>query len=526
MKNLFFPLMMVLLVAACAPRDVAMSGGSGGGNGKVTPATVSPDEVVIVQNNGELPKTCPNTNAYKTIDSPIASDNDVFAGKVTASFAAGDRNCFRIGDVIDLQDHVNNGPSRGKVKILRVEILAATAVTADQAKAFNLDLATFKQNVLAELARVKAIPKGQPGGFDPKGMVAITFFQYLGKDGNTPPPTGNDNGSGNGNNGSGNGNSGNGSTTTTGENFTVDQDGQLPKTCTGKPYLTIDSPKQYDNDVFAGKVTASFAAGDRDCFKIGDTIDLQDRTGGASRGKVKITRVDVLPATDMTESQAKAFNTTLADLKKRVQDEFDRIKAIPKGQPGAFDPKGMVAITYFKYLGIDGNGTLPGGPPPVQVVQPPQGSGAIVQVTGDGHVAPTCPQNFKPSTVIYLPESNDADIISGKLIGVMRAGEQNCFTIGSTVSLQAPPKFNGDVEPERAKLKIAWVEIIPVDKLNNDHAQILNTTLDAVRTQAAALLQEASAVYNPKNTVNITVFEYVAGSNMPSQTSPTPVTNP
>lgn len=464
MKNLFIPMMVVLLVAACGPRDLAMDGGSRGGN-------VDTNSYLVVQNVGELSSTCKKGSPFTTIDSPKEFDAQIFSGKITASFQAGDQNCFRIGDVIDLQDR-QGGASRGKVKILKAEMFHISKLTQTQADAFNTTVDVLRGRIETEMARVKAIPKGQPGGFDPREMVSITYFQYLGADGNLPPGTG--------------------------ENvdlyLKVDTVGDLAETCPGNPYTTIDSPKELDEQVIAGKVTASFQAGDRNCFRIGDVIDLKGRLDTNSRGKVKILKAEILHHTKLTVEQAKAFNMTLEVFASKVKAELDRVKAIPKGEPGGFNPKGMVSITYFQYLGMDG--TTPVTPAPA----------TIVEVTTNATVSPTCPATFTPSKSIDIPADKDPQIISGDLMGFMAPGDRNCFQIGSIVSLKAKPKVEGEITPERAKLKIAWVEIVPVDLLNQNHATIMNMTLPELK--AAAQLATSSVTF-ANNTVNITIFEYI-----------------
>ncbi len=294
-------------------------------------------------------------------------------------------------------------------------------------------------------------------------------------------------------------NNGGGAKTNPDTFITVTQNGDLSETCPGNPFKTIDSPAQYDDQIFSGKITASFQPGDRNCFRIGDVIDLQDRSGGPSRGKVKIKKAEVFHFSKLNADQAKAFNTSLDTLRGRIRAELDRVKALPKGQPGSFDPREMVSITYFEYLGMDGSG---GGEEPTDVALT-----EILEIEDEGAVPPTCPKDYTPSKSIDLPEDKDADIKSGKIIGFLRIGDQNCYQIGSIVSLKAKPKNKGEVTPERAKLKIAWVEIIPVDKLNNDHAAILNMSL--IELKATVDEQIKSVTFNAKNTVSITVFEYV-----------------
>ncbi len=240
-----------------------------------------------------------------------------------------------------------------------------------------------------------------------------------------------------------------------------------------------------------GVITAALGVGDRNCFRIGDEVLLQNRNG-QPRGRVKITRAEVNHASKITESQAKALNMSVSELQAYATNEMAKVKAIPKGEPGGFDPKGMVSITFFEFLG-DAD-VIPA-------------LTEIIEVNEPGSMAVTCPKDFTPAKTIDIPEKFDGDIMSGKLIGYLQAGDRNCYQIGSIVNLQMKPKVKGETTPIRAKLKIAWVELVPLSKLNDDHAAIMNMTLDQLKVSANEAIKAVK--FDSKNTVSITVFEYV-----------------
>jgi len=276
--------------------------------------------------------------------------------------------------------------------------------------------------------------------------------------------------------------------------FVIDKEGDRSPTCLDEApdWKNMPYPADMEDEIIAGDVTASMTAGNRSCYRIGSEVLLQNRTkenpDAPIIGKAKIIRVEVIPAASLGKLHAAGLGVSISEAKGMGEDMIAAAKAKPKGQ-GGFDPAGMINIAFFEYVGE-------GEPPPAPVTD-------IVMVDESGKMAPTCPKDFTPSKTMDIPAEKDADILNGKMIGWLTAGDRNCFAIDSVVSLKAktPDAL------ERAKLKIAWVEIVPVAKLNQDHAAIMNMTLEELKTFADAAIKAAK--FDAKGMVNVTVFEVV-----------------
>ncbi|MBY0383693.1 hypothetical protein K2X05_00925, partial [bacterium] len=85
----------------------------------------------------------------------------------------------------------------------------------------------------------------------------------------------------------------------------------------------------------------------------------------------------------------------------------------------------------------------------------------------------------------------------------MAAGEKNCFEVGSQILLQ---EKNG---PERAKLKVLRVEIVPLNQLTVIHSSSMGLSYSEFYSLVQTSLESLNG---PKNRINMTFFEYIADS--------------
>lgn len=290
-------------------------------------ATVTPqsEDIVVIDKEGDRALTCPATMADHTnLRSPVEFDEKVYSGKVTAALNAGDRNCFKIGAEVNLQNGTT-APSRGKVKVVKVEIVPLAKLTAYHAKALDMTI---------EEAKALADKEISTAPFNSKATVNVTYFTYV----SGGPTAGGAPASG---------------------ILVVDQEGVRPTTCPANmaDHTNLRSPVEFDEKVFAGKITAAVGAGDRNCFKIGSVVNLKNGNQGDVRGEVKVVKVEILLYTELSDEHAKALDMTLDEIKAYAQKE---IASAP------FDAKGKVNITHFEY------GSVSSGGGPTEVVIPPQ----------------------------------------------------------------------------------------------------------------------------------------------------------
>lgn len=312
---------LLLLIASCGPRDVAMDGGVSGA-GKPT----------VVSANGERPSSCPAKKVDEVfLRSPVEMDNEVFTGKVTAALGAGGQNCFRIGSTVNLQNG-KAGDVRGKVTITKVEIIPLELLSTTHALALGKSESAVRAFALEEIEKAKDV-------FEAKGMVSITHFKFVeGSATGVVVPKLED-------------------------IVVVDKQGERPASCPTKKAddVALRSPVELDGDIFNGTVTAALGAGAQNCFRIGATVNLQNGKAGEVRGKVTVTKIEVLPLEQLSKAHGKALGKSESALKAHALEEIEKTKDI-------FDAKGMVSITHFKFVEGSATGVTPIGEIPIPVL--------------------------------------------------------------------------------------------------------------------------------------------------------------
>ncbi|MCC6138670.1 MAG: hypothetical protein IT287_08550 [Bdellovibrionaceae bacterium] len=295
--------LLVMLFAACGPRDVAMDGGNVSGNGKPTVLTAS----------GERPSTCPAKKGDETaVRSPIELDNEVFTGKITASLGAGGQNCFRIGATVNLQNG-KAGDVRAKVVITKVEIIPLESLSTTHSLALGMSESAVKTFALAEIEKAKDV-------FDAKGMVSITYFKYVeGSATGVVIPKGQD-------------------------LVTVDKQGERPTTCPAdfKDSTRLIVTSENNEKVFSKKITAVMDAGDRNCFKIGAEITLNNAKDTPAIAKAKVLKVQIVSKDKLDKTHAAALGVDEKNLKALAEEKIAGVK---------FDALGLVHITFFELIG-------------------------------------------------------------------------------------------------------------------------------------------------------------------------------
>jgi hypothetical protein len=498
----------LLALSACGPRDVAVTGTKNFGN------STTPSGPAVVEKAGTRAESCPAKNPNATyITGAEENDARIFSGEVSAYLSPGDRNCFLIGSEVNLQNASKanpNAPIRAKLKVIRVEIVAAADMTTAQAAALGMTLTEAKAYAQQEMDRTKDI-------FKSNGMVTITFYE-LNKSSVDPtklvtPPD--DTGNGGASEG----------TDTVQTIMLVAQEGTRSPTCPEKntDWLNLTAPEVQDAQILSGAITATIGIGDRNCYKIGSILPLQNGKAGPVRAQVIINQVQIVPYSALNKIQAKALGMELAALKLYARTELDKAKAAAK-----FDPKETVTITFFEISDgaapvVDDGPAVPSTPvstpvgtpvatPVTTPVATPVTPAVIPEpllITIVGERSSTCPTKNTDYSYISIPTMFDAQIFSGAITADISSGDRNCFRVGAEVVLQASLKSDPNA-PVRAKLKIEKVLVIHRSKLTDVEAKALGSDLVSLQARIDKMFAAASGSFDPKGMVSLTFFSVVS----------------
>lgn len=276
--------------------------------------------------------------------------------------------------------------------------------------------------------------------------------------------------------------------------FVVDEEGERAETCPADKadYSSLVIPEGDQDGVLGGTVKAVIEPGNRNCFRIGATAQLKmDFASEDILAEVIVKKTEGIALSKLGKKHAEAFGMTVADLKARGKALIDEVEAQKK-----FRPEGMVNITYFELPGAEQDSTE-------NEVEVEQNLQTLI-FTKMGDRSTTCSKKSKSWTFISIPQEQDENIKSGKMIGWMAAGEKNCFEIGSQILLQ---EKNG---PERAKLKVLRVEIVPLTQLTVIHSSSMGMSYAEFYELVETSLEKLTN--GPKNVINMTFFEYIADS--------------
>lgn len=306
MIKLFLPLTIALFVVACGPRDVANGrNGNGGGPGQQGTGGSGGNAKLAftVQDDGERAETCPTKNQdYKNI---IVSEDDlegVLDGSIKAVIEPGNRNCFRVGSVVQLKTDFSSDEAQADVIVVKTEGIALSKLAKKHAEAFGLSVGELKDRGQELIDEIEAQKK-----FRPEGMVNITYFKIAGAaddDGTVQ------------------------NTETKLSTTVYTNVGERPSSCTAKSKWTrISIPDAQDENLKAGKVIAWYSPGDKNCFEVGSEIEVKEQTGPA-RAILNVTRIEVVPVTQLNAIHALAMNLKLEDLKLLVSQDEELINLI------------------------------------------------------------------------------------------------------------------------------------------------------------------------------------------------------
>lgn len=305
MIKLFLPLTIALFIVACGPRDVANSknGGSGGVGQQGTGGSGGNAKLAFtVQDDGERAETCPTKNQdYKNI---IVSEDDlegVLDGSIKAVIEPGNRNCFRVGSIVQLKTDFSSDEVHADVIVVKTEGIALTKLAKKHAEAFGITVSELKAKGQELIDEIEAQKK-----FRPEGMVNITYFKIAGSEnpGNT--------------------------TNSQSELLTTlyTKVGERPTSCTSKSKWTrISIPSEQDENLKSGKVIAWYSPGDKNCFEVGSKIEVKEQTG-PGRAILKVTRIEVVPVAQLSAIHALSMNMKLDELKLMVNQNEELINLI------------------------------------------------------------------------------------------------------------------------------------------------------------------------------------------------------
>ncbi len=302
MKNLFIPFTFVLLVAACAPRDVANNeNGNGGFGPKGGGGSENAKIAFVVEGDGERAETCPTKNQdYKNV---IVSEDDlpgVLDGTVRAVIEPGNRNCFRVGSTVEIKTDFSSSEVQGEAIVVKTEGIAISKLSKKHADAFGLSVSELKARGQSLIDAIEAQKK-----FRPEGMVNITFISLSGSADNVDVVA---------------------------EALSTEvylKAGERPLSCSekSKSWTRISIPAEQDENVKSGKVIAWYSAGDKNCFEVGATIQIQEKDGPV-RAELIVTRIEVVPAAQLSLIHAMAMGQSLEGLKILVNQNETLINVI------------------------------------------------------------------------------------------------------------------------------------------------------------------------------------------------------
>lgn len=324
MMKLLLPITVVLFVAACAPRDVAVdgnnkglggkgTGGKGTGGGTDTKAKIA----FVVDEDGERAETCPDDKAdYTSLVIPQEDQDGVLEGRVKAVIEPGNRNCFRIGATAQIKADFSSDDVMAEVIVKKTEGIALTKLTKKHAEAFGMTVADLKARGKALIDEVEAQKK-----FRPEGMVNITYFELPGAEDSASQS----------------------------ENE-VDQElqtliftktGDRSTTCSkkSKSWTFISIPQEQDENIKNGKVFGWMAAGEKNCFEIGSQILLQEKNGPV-RAQLKVLRVEIVPLKQLTVLHSSSMGLSYTEFYELVQTSLEK----------ANGSKNVINMTFFEYI--------------------------------------------------------------------------------------------------------------------------------------------------------------------------------
>ncbi len=305
MIKLFLPLTIALFVVACGPRDVANGGrnGNGGGPGQQGGAGGGNAKLAFtVQDDGERAETCPTKNQdYKNI---IVSEDDlegVLDGTIKAVIEPGNRNCFRVGTVVQLKTDFSSDEVQADVVVVKTEGIALSKLAKKHAEAFAMTVGELKDRGQELIDAIEAQKK-----FRPEGMVNITYFKTAGAD-----------------------NNGNVKNTEIELSTTVyTKAGERPASCTSKSKWTrISIPAEQDENLKSGKVIAWYSPGEKNCFEVGSEIEVKEQVGPA-RAILRVSRIEVVPSAQLSSIHARSMSMNLDDVKLLVNQDEELINFV------------------------------------------------------------------------------------------------------------------------------------------------------------------------------------------------------
>jgi uncharacterized protein YqfB (UPF0267 family) len=263
----------------------------------------------------------------------------------------------------------------------------------------------------------------------------------------------------------------------------LSEKGEISSTCPKNKLDRIDlnSPIKTDDLVFSGKVTAALEAGNQNCYRIGSEVNLQEGKSGAVRAKLEVTRIEIIPVENLTESHQKAMGMSAEELTSFANDAIEKAKAI-------YNSYGMVSVTFFKMV--------KGTNAPIPVLK------EILTFDKEGERSSGCPADFTDSTRLIIDSADALKVQNQKITAIMEAGDRNCFRIGSEVDLQTSKS-----SPVLGRLKIVKSQIAPQELLGASQAEALAIPVQDIQKVAADKI--AAVKFETLGLVHLTYFELV-----------------
>lgn len=330
MLKLFIPLTVVLFIAACGPRDVAVKGRNGNNFNQQGGGSKSADDKKIafsIDEDGERPETCHvDKKDYKFLVVPESDVDGALAGTITASIEPGNLNCFRIGSTVELKTSFTSKDILAEAVIKKTEALPLSKISKKQADQFGMTVAELKERGKKLISAFEA-----KNSFSVEGMVSITYFELPGNE--SVEDEGDDKD----------------------EEVVVkpgpkpeekilifDQNGERPSSCPAQSsdWKNISIPEDQDNAIKSGQVFGWLSAGARNCFVIGSTLQVKEKDSD-SRMELRVVKVEVIPLAKMNITHSGAMDLNFMDFR-----DF----ALNSLKEASFKHNDMLNMTFFEYV--------------------------------------------------------------------------------------------------------------------------------------------------------------------------------
>lgn len=232
----------------------------------------------------------------------------------------GRHSCYRVGSVVNLKVF-REDETDGQVQITKLSLIKLDKLHAGHLKgrffSKSEDFESYK-NFLAE--------KRMRPEFD--NIVTIVEFVYITDSASDQVKIWEDEEKRN---------SGDGYQETT-------KDGEKVGTCPGSTWRDIRIPPEFHADVLAGNIKSWYTLGDRSCFEQGQEVEITPIGGGASVGRVRISKLKIFKLEALNAERFNLPNYSYEEVKKAIEQHVAKMDR----------PQKWIVVIDFELVSTDG----------------------------------------------------------------------------------------------------------------------------------------------------------------------------